>query len=660
MPRLPRIAAPAALLVVAFLALIAALAYGGGATAQLLADPGALVRWGLPASKMLVNIGAAVMIGSVALALFALSPKRDEYGHALDIAAAGAGFFTVASGLTGFFTFLSVTNTALSFDDSFGAKLGLFFTQVEVGQAWLATTLIGATVTVLCFAIRGQTLMFFVGLLAVASLIPMAQQGHAAGTSGHNAAITALGLHLLFAAVWLGGLITLVFIRKDLEQGRLIAVLRRYSTLALVCFIVVAVSGYVSAELRIGSLDRLLTPYGVLVLVKVAALIVLGMFGALHRNWVIDRMAAASTSVTASITARFWWLATAELAFMGVASGVAAALARTATPVGEEVPPEQTPAQLLTDEPLPAPLTFVRLFTTWDFDLIWVLVCAFGIFFYLAGVRRLRKRGDAWPVYRSVLWVLGMLVLFYLTNGGINAYQDYLFSIHMLGHMGLTMAVPVLLVPGAPVTLAMRAIQKRSDGSRGAREWILLAVHSKFAGVIANPLVAAVLFAGSLWVFYYTPLLRWAMTDHFGHEWMIIHFLIVGFLFVQSLIGIDPVPYRLPYPFRLLLLIATMAFHAFFGLAIMSSTGLFLADWFGAMGRTWGDTPLGDQQTGGGIAWSVGEIPTVALALVVAIQWAKSDTKEQKRVDRNADRTDDAELKEYNERLEKMAARDSR
>lgn len=634
--------------------LVLGLAYGGGADERPIGDPGALVRFGLPVAKLFVNIGAAVTLGAITLALFALTPKRDEYHLALDVAAAGAALYTVAAGATGFLTFLNVTGTSVTFDDQFGAKLGLFVTDVELGQAWLATTLIAATLTVLCFAVRGQTLMFFVGVLGVISLVPMAQQGHAAGTAGHNAAITALGLHLLFAAIWLGGLLTIVLIRTTLEPDRIIPVIKRYSSLALVSFIVVAISGYASAELRIGTLDRLLTPYGVLVLAKVAALLAIGLFGAVQRNWLIGRMEAASKT----IGRYFWWLVVAELGFMGIASGLAAALARTATPVAEQAASAPSPAELLTGEPLPPELTPARYLTMWDIDLIWLLLTGFGIFFYLAGVVRLTRRGDKWPIHRTVFWVTGMLVLFYLTSGGIAAYQDYLFSVHMLGHMGLTMLVPVLLVPGAPVTLAMRAIAKRHDGSRGPREWILLAVHSKFAGIIANPVVAAVLFAGSLWVFYYSPLLRWAMTDHIGHEWMIAHFVLTGYLFVQSLIGIDPVPFRLSYPMRLLLLLATMAAHAFFGLAIMSNVGLFLADWFGAMGRTWGPPPLEDQQIGGGIAWSLGELPTIALAITVAIQWSRSDTKEQKRVDRNADRTDDAELKEYNERLARMAGRD--
>jgi len=651
-PRIVRIAGPAVLLIVAVVAMIAALAFGGGASAPLLADPGALVRWGLPASTLIVNLSVAGVIGSLVLACFAFSPDRAEYGKALDFAAGSAALMTVASAVTGLFTFVSVSNVPLSADQTFTNGLSSFITSVSIGQAWLGITLIAAAVTVLCFAVRNQTALVFVAGLAIASIVPMAQQGHSADAAGHDAAVTSFGLHVLFAALWLGGLLTLVIVRKALDGDRLVVVLERYSSLALISFIVVAASGYVNAELRVGTLAQLATPYGILVLVKVAALGAIGLFGVLQRRYLIGRLKVSDKRTA------FWWIVTAELGFMGIASGVAAALARTATPVAEKLGATPTPAEILTGQKLPPELTWDRMFLSWNFDLLWVLGCAFALFFYLAGVRRLRRRGDKWPIHRTIFWVAGLVLLFYITSGGINVYEKYLFSQHMLAHMVLTMMVPLLLVPGAPVTLAMRAIRKRADGSRGGREWILLAVHSRFAGVISNPIVAAVLFAGSLWLFYYTPLFRWATTDHIGHEWMITHFLITGYLFVQSLIGIDPVKYRLAYPFRLVLLLGTMAFHAFFGLSIMTNQGLLLADWFGAMGRAWGATPLVDQQTGGGIAWSVGEIPTVILAIVVAIQWSRNDDRETKRSDRNADRTGDAELNAYNERLAKLAQRD--
>jgi putative copper resistance protein D len=183
----------------------------------------------------------------------------------------------------------------------------------------------------------------------------------------------------------------------------------------------------------------------------------------------------------------------------------------------------------------------------------------------------------------------------------------------------------------------------------------MILVHSRFATFVSNPIISAVLFAGSLWAFYYTPLFSWATTTHIGHYWMIVHFLITGYLFVQSMIGIDPVKGRLPYPARLVVLLGTMAFHAFFGLGIMSATGLFLADWYGAMGRTWGPTPMQDQYVAGGIAWSVGEIPTIVMAIAVAIMWSRSDGREAVRKDRQAERDDDAELRAYNEQLEALS-----
>ena len=345
---------------------------------------------------------------------------------------------------------------------------------------------------------------------------------------------------------------------------------------------------------------------------------------------------------------------------MGIAIGLATALARTPIPViqKEFVPP--TPAELLTGEKLPPEFTWVSLFTTWKIDLLWMVVAAAGILAYLEGVRRLRARGDTWSWSRTASWVTGMLLLFYVTGGALNAYQEYLFSIHMVAHMMLTMAVPVFLVPGAPVTLLMRAVAKRQDGSRGLREWVLWAVHTRYARFVAHPIVAAVLFASSLVVFYFTPLFAWSTSDHLGHQWMVLHFTITGYLFVQSMIGIDPGPTRMNYPIRLVLLIGTMAFHAFFGLAIMGSSGLLLPEWYGAMGRTWGDAPLVDQENGGAIAWGIGELPTAALTVIVSVQWYLADRRDSRRLDRASDRSGNQDLHEYNEMLSKLAAREQK
>ncbi|MCW3493039.1 bifunctional copper resistance protein CopD/cytochrome c oxidase assembly protein [Microbacterium sp. SSM24] len=653
-PRALRAAGPVILVASALVVLVWALVFGGGAAPLAIGDPGPVARWGLPVVKLFVNLSAAGMAGALVVALFALKSGEREFDIALDTASVSAAVFTVSAAATGFLTFIDAFNPAIDAGPEFGAQLGRFLVETEVGRTWLITTVAGAALTVLTFAVRSWTATFFVAILALAALVPMGTQGHSGEEANHHEAMTALILHIIAAAVWLGGLLLMVLVRPLLGRDRLATVLARYSSIALAAFIVVAVSGTVRAAIGLRDWSALFSPYGAILMVKVVALVVLGFLGAWYRLRLIGRLREDAASRT------FWTLVVGELVLMGAASGAAAALARTPPPVPSEPPAARTPAEVLTGAPLPPELTTDRWLTAWNVDLLWAVIAGFAVFFYLAGVWRLRRRGDEWPLYRTIMWVAGMALLVWVTGGVINVYQDYLFSVHMVGHMLLTMAIPVLLVAGAPVTLAARAIRKRDDDTRGGREWILWAVHSPVSRVLTNPFVAAGLFIGSLWVFYYTDLFRWSLYDHLGHEWMVAHFLVTGYLFALTLIGIDPVPYRLPYPGRLVLLIGVMAMHAFFGIAIMMQSGLMVAEWFGSMGRTWGMLPLDDQYFGGGVAWSIGEIPTLILAIVVAIQWSRTDARDQKRRDRHADRTGDAELEAYNAHLAELAERDAR
>ncbi|WP_313355636.1 cytochrome c oxidase assembly protein [Microbacterium sp.] len=665
-----RLAGLAILVVSGVAGLIAALIVGGGAVPPKLLDPGPIVMWGLPAVKLGANLGAAAMFGSLVLALFGLRAGTRPFELAVDTASVGAAVFTIGSGATAFLTFMAAFNPKLSADRGFGEQFGRYLLELPLGQAWLITTLMGAVITLLLFGWRSWTGIMLTAVLAAASFLPMATQGHSGDVAGHTVAVNAILMHTIGAAVWVGGVLLLVILRHlDAKAGRagragkaknakpdaridLPVLVARYSSLAIAAFVVVAFSGVARTVVALGEWSELLSPYGLIVIGKAVALLGLGLFGAWYRRRLIPHLEGAREKRA------FWSLILGELALMGIASGAAAALARTPPPLGEQAPAVQTSAERLTRSPLPPELTIGRWFTSFDLDVLWIAAVGFGVFLYIAGIVRLRRRGDAWPPHRTIFWMGGLALLLWVTSGPINEYQDYLFSVHMLGHMLLGMGIPVLLVMGAPVTLALRAIRKRDDGTRGGREWIMWAVHSPYSRFITHPFVAAAIFVLSLWAFYFTDLVRWAMYDHLGHEWMIIHFLISGYLFVLTLIGVDPIPYRLPYAGRLITLIAVMAMHAFFGMAIMMQEGLFVADWFGSMGRTWGPTPMEDQYIGGGIAWSVGEIPTLILAVTLAIQWSRSDAKVQRRRDRHADRTGDAELEEYNARLARMAERD--
>ena len=194
--------------------------------------------------------------------------------------------------------------------------------------------------------------------------------------------------------------------------------------------------------------------------------------------------------------------------------------------------------------------------------------------------------------------------------------------------------------------------------SLGPRELILAVLHSRYLQVVANPVVAAVIFFFSLATFYFTPLFFYALATHTGHVLMTVHFLLSGYLFTWVLIGTDPGPRRWPPLVLLVVLFATISFHAFLGVVITDSATLLAPDFYTELGLGWLPDPLADQRLGGAFAWGSGEFPTVILAIIVAIQWMRQDRRESARLDRQAERDNDAELTAYNETLAKLAARE--
>ena len=338
---------------------------------------------------------------------------------------------------------------------------------------------------------------------------------------------------------------------------------------------------------------------------------------------------------------------------MGAAIGLAAVLARSVPPVPDALPDPGIVLEL-TGYPDPGPVTAADWLLSWRLDWLFVVLPVLAIGIYLAGFLRLRRRGDAWPVLRVVLWVLGWSLFAWATCGAPGIWGRVLFSAHMVMHMAVAMVVPLLLVPAAPVTLALRALPARKDKTWGPRELLLEVVHSRAMRVVANPIVAAALFFFSLATFYYTGLFELALTTHTGHLLMMAHFLLTGYLFVWVMIGIDPGVQRWSPLMLLVILFATVSFHAFFGVALTGSTSLLAPDFFTAINLPWGPDPLADQHTAGEIAWGIGEAPTLVLAVVVAVQWFRRETREAVRHDRQADRDGDAELVAYNARLARL------
>jgi putative copper resistance protein D len=278
-----------------------------------------------------------------------------------------------------------------------------------------------------------------------------------------------------------------------------------------------------------------------------------------------------------------------------------------------------------------------RLFTQWELAPIPFVVTVWAVGLYLLGVTTLRRRGDRWPVGRTLSFVVvGMGAFVLATSSGLAAYDTTLLSVHMVQHMVLSMLVPLALALGAPVTLALRTLPPTP------RRWLLAVLHSRVVKVISFPPLTFLLYIVSPWALYFSGWYAASLHSPYVHEMMHLHLVLVGSLFFWPLMGVDPVPGRVAYPFRLLLIVLTLPFHAFLGITIMGQTDLLGGSWYpdlhaGPMGA-WLPDPHDDQHLAGGILWGSGDLIGLVFFGVLFTQWVRASIREAAREDRRLDR----------------------
>ncbi|HEX4818427.1 MAG TPA: cytochrome c oxidase assembly protein [Nonomuraea sp.] len=643
----------------AIVALVVGMIAGGRAFPRIipgLPDSGAVVRWGLPLSKLLMDAAGLLTVGLLLTAAVLLPNDKGVLGRpALDyvkaaswtaLAWAGAAFLGIVFGAAE-----SIGRTVPQILS--GTILSSYATQTTQGVALTLVVLFGVAIAL--FARGAITAGAAAGLLvfALVTLLPVPLTGHSSSSPNHDLATTAVALHLLAIALWVGGLIV-VAAHALRREPRLDVAASRFSTMALWCYAGVGLSGVFSLLARLGAVSDLWTSeYGLLVVVKITAFVLLGYVGYWHRQRTLARLRAGTTRA-------FTRLAGGETVLMLATVGLAVALSRTPPP--EFSVPADRAFELL-GFPLPPEITLGNVLALWWLDLFFAVAAALLAGLYAAGVIRLRRRGDAWSWGRTASWFAGVALLVFATQSGLARYAQVMFDVHMIEHMTLSMVVPIFLVLGGPVTLALRALRPATrKGDRGPREWITAILHSRFTKVVTHPVVATAIFVGSTYALYFTPLFESAMQEHLGHIWMTLHFLLSGCLFFWVIIGVDPGPNRLPHVGRLLMLFITMPFHAFFGVALMMMGTVIASGWYEQLGRTWGDTLLQTQRDGGAIAWGFGEIPTLIVLLAIAVQWYQDDDRQARRSDRRADRSGagDPELDSYNAYLARLHRADQK
>ncbi len=634
---------------------LAALSAAEAMTATGLPDPGPVTTVGLPFVRAVGEIAAVIAVGSFMLAAFFVPPQEsgvlDAAGYrALRTGAIFSGVWALCAVLLVPLTVSDVSGQPLR-DHLRPASVWSAANLVDIAGAWRWTAFLAAVVTLVSIPVLrwSWTPVLLAGSLA--TLIPLGLTGHASAGGSHDLATNSLLIHLFGAGLWAGGLLAvLAHALRGGERADLVA--RRFSAVAFWCFIAIAVSGTINALVRIRVGELLSTGYGVLITAKVVALCALGLLGWRQRRTAVGRLQEDPRNRDLLVR-----LALAEAAIFALTFGIAVALGRTPPPAPRVANPSITRVEIGYD--FAGPPTVVRVLFDWRFDLLFGSAAILLAVLYVAGVHRLRRRGDAWPTGRLVAWLLGCVVLLLATSSGIGRYMPAMFSMHMAQHMLLSMLTPILLALGAPVTLALRALPAAGRGDPpGPREWLLAALHSGVSRFLTNPLVAIALFIVGFYGLYFGGIFDAAVGNHAAHVAMNLHFLLSGYLFYWVVIGVDATPRPIPSLAKLAMVFASLPLHAFFGVVLMGMQTVLGERFYRSLQLPWHTDLLGDQHLAGGIAWSAGEVPLVVVMIALLIQWTRSDRRTARRLDRAADRDNDADLAAYNAMLAELARRD--
>ena len=547
------------------------------------------------------------------------------------------------------FTLAQILGTTLS-DALDPTVIRSFLTQISLGK-YLAFQALMATI-VLIFSFSTKKIEFLIILLAlsIAGLVAPVFESHAASSGSHSLVIGSLVIHVIALSLWVGGVIALGTLSA---QDRPTAV-PRFSQMALWSAIAVVASGTVNAWARLNFVDAWNSSYAFVVLGKIVATVILLWIGYLHRKTLSNKESINWVG--------FAKILTVEAAIMVVTVLMGTWLSTNSSPDRPGVQ-EFNPALSIVGIPTPPEPTLARVLFSYEPNALMIGLLTLLVALYVKGVVVLTKRGDKWPVGRTVAFALGIAATNFATSGGLGLYAQFSFSYHMMSHMVLGMIAPIGLVLGAPMTLALRTLpQGRNSEERGVRGSLLAALHSKIGVIYTNPIVALAIFDGSLFALYFTDLFAVLMQSHVGHLFMSLHFLAAGFLFFFIIIGVDPNPRRVHHLVQIVILFAAMSIHAFFSVALMSTTTLIDDGFYASLQTPWLGDPLVDQKLGGSIGWAMGEIPILIALVATFINWMRDDSREAKRIDRNTARQaamgEPDDLANYNQYLQELAQRD--
>ena len=256
------------------------------------------------------------------------------------------------------------------------------------------------------------------------------------------------------------------------------------------------------------------------------------------------------------------------------------------------------------------------------------LVVAVGLIAWFAALRRIRRDHPSNPVPASrTLSLLGAaLLLLIALQSVVERYDTTLFSVHMVQHLLLLFPIPILLLRAAPVTLLLRVASPRW------RARLLALLQSRTVGAASHPLIAWILLALVMWATHLSPLFDAALENPLLHDVEHLLYLTAALLFWAPVASLDPVRHRLSRPAALVYLFTQMPQNSFLGVAIMWSPRV-LYPHYGSLNRSWGPTPLDDQQLAGALMWLAGDALFLLAIFAVLAAWMRAEERPASRYD---------------------------
>ena len=605
-------------------------------------------------NKSILFFSALSLIGILLAISFLLIEKDGALQESAiklkGFARALAGIWLVTSAFQIVLTLANILGTSLrqAFDST---SFWSFISQVDLGKFLAAQTILIAIVLGGLNYIRTVLSSAVFLIISILALIAPIFQSHSPSGGSHSLAIGSLVIHVVALALWVGGILAICLLNN---QDRKTA-LPRFSFLALWAAIAVVISGVANAWSRLDFSAAWSSRYAQIVITKAILTILLIFLG--YRNRITLK---TRNDEGWNLLFRLIFI---EATLMCVVVVLGSWLSNSTPPIGKEI--AFSPALSIVGYATPGAPNLARMFTLYNADALIIGILVVLIALYIKGVSILKKRGDTWPVGRTIAFACGVALIDFATSGGLGVYALFSFEYHMVAHMVLGMVAPIGLVLGAPITLALRTLpQGRTPEERGVRGTLIAFLHSRYSKILTNPLTALALFDGSLFVLYFTNLFGNLMQSHAGHFFMTIHFLLAGFLFFHVIIGIDPNPRKIPHLVRIVILFGAMSIHAFFAIALLATTSLIDGGYYGSLRTPWLGDLLADQHAAGSIAWAMGEVPIIFALIATFIQWMRDDTREAKRIDRNEARMaamgEPDELAQYNNYLSQLQRRDQR